>query len=112
MGRSKSCAVLVLALVSAAAGEQITNWQGDWSIKNDQGTYAARKGPLIRVGNTSLERVFRVLDGSLSTIQLVNKLSGRPPGLQQWPEFVLKVSGAIKVELSAPDFELIDVVAE
>jgi hypothetical protein len=96
----------------ATGAKSIPAWQQDWSFQNTDGTYALRKGTLIRIGNASLERVFRFMDGSLSTIQLVNKITGRPPGLQQWPEFNLKLSDAVKGELTAADFELTDIALE
>ena len=95
---------------SAAGMKAIPAGQQDWSYQNADGTYAA-KAP-NRIGNASLERVYRMLDGSVSTIQLVNKLSDRPPGMHQWPEFCLKLSGAVKGDLLAPDFELTDIALE
>jgi hypothetical protein len=97
---------------TASNMKPVPNWQQDWSFQNADGTYATRKGGLIRIGNASLERAFRFLDGSLGTIQLVNKLSGRPPGSQQWPEFKLLLSGAVKGELTAADFEVTDIALE
>jgi len=42
----------------------VAAWRQDWSFQNTDGTYAVRKDALIRVGNASLERVFRFMDGS------------------------------------------------
>ena len=106
----------------------ISNWKSDWAFQNRTGVYAKREGALIRVGNAALERVFRVVNDNrldrksplgpqqgsngdaMGTFQLVNKRSGRKPDSQQWGEFSVALSGVVTGELSAPDFQLVDVL--
>jgi len=92
--------------------KDLPDWRSDWSFQSGAGAYATRKGPIIRIGNVSLERVFRVVNDSFGTIQLVNKVSGREPGSQQWGEFGLVLSGAVSGEFTAPDFQLAGIALE
>src|SRR5689334_7217513 len=68
---------------SLEPSREIPNWDKDWSYENPDGTYAKRQGSFIRIGNKALERVYRVVEDSIGTIQLVNKITGRDPGSQQ-----------------------------
>lgn len=97
---------LALLVVWSAAGETLLPTQGYWSYQNGQGAYAEREGAFVRIGNGDLERVIRLSDGTASTIQYINKRSGRGPGSQQGAEFTIRSHGAVAGELSAPDFAL------
>jgi len=92
-----------------ARAESLKDWKSDWQLRNSGGVYAVREGEYIRLGNDYLERVFRVSDDVLRTVQLVNKVSGEDPGSQDEPEFTLEVSGSLTGELDTPDFKLVRV---
>ena len=59
-----------------------------------------------------MERVWHVAHDTVATNQLVNKLSGREPGSQQWPESSLRLNGRINGEITAADCKLVGITQQ
>lgn len=111
-----SCLLFLLFILSSISTSKLSArpvplqaWRSAWRESTAAGVYAYRKGAYVHVGNESLERVFRVSDDVLRTVELVNKVSGESPQSQDEPEFSLKVTGAVAGELGTPDFKLVNI---
>jgi hypothetical protein len=85
------------------------DWRSNWKKSTPGGVYAYRQGEYIHVGNEHLERVFRISDDVVRTVQFVNKASGKKPQSQDELEFGLEVKGAVTGELGGPDFKLVNI---
>jgi Melibiase len=110
--RPARVAVFLLTLACGAMRAKTAtpaDWRNDWQERTAKGVYAVRQGEHIRLGNEYLERVFRVSDDVLRTVQLVNKVSSEKPGSQDEPEFSLEVEGRLEGVLGTTDFKLVKV---
>ncbi len=79
-----------------------------WEVGHAEGAYAYRQGDYVHIGNQYLERVLRLSEDVVRTVELINRVSGRPPVAHESTEFVLELSGALQGEFATQDFRLAD----